>query len=68
MLSKSSAPYVPYIGILLTDLTYIDDGNDTFLDNEKETINYIKSKMNADTISVIIRGKFFVKQLPPKSS
>ena len=52
--SKTKLPWLPYLGIHLTDLTFIDDGNETFLDSNKTVINVQKAKLLATTIKTIL--------------
>jgi hypothetical protein len=47
-LHSSTPPCIPYIGVYLTDLTYMEDGNPNFIDNR---INFTKRSL----ISTLIR-------------
>jgi len=47
-LHLSTPPCIPYIGVYLTDLTYMEDGNPNFIDNR---INFTKRSL----ISTLIR-------------
>jgi hypothetical protein len=47
-LHSSTQPCIPYIGVYLTDLTYMEDGNPNFIDNR---INFTKRSL----ISTLIR-------------
>lgn len=40
-------PSVPYIGVYLTDLTFIEDGNPDFVGDEETLINFVKRRMIA---------------------
>lgn len=41
-LKKSVPPIVPYLGLYLTDLTFLNDGNPEFADNQKKLVNFMK--------------------------
>lgn len=41
-LKKTVPPLVPYLGLYLTDLTFLNDGNKDFLDEEKRFVNFQK--------------------------
>ena len=47
-LANSSYPGIPYMGVYLIDLTYMEDGNPDMIENR---INYLKR----DMISVVIQ-------------
>ena len=47
-------PKIPFLGMYLQDLTFIDDGNPDYLDQEKKIINYDKRIRLSNIISVII--------------
>jgi hypothetical protein len=46
-LLTKTPPLVPYIGVFLRDLTFIEVGNPTYLDEEKTMINFEKFRMLA---------------------
>lgn len=50
-----SPPKIPFLGMYLQDLTFIDDGNNDFIDEEKGIINFDKRMKLATIISVIQR-------------
>jgi len=52
MLSEVVGPIVPYLGIFLTDITFIDDGNKTLLDGDK--INFLKQKLIAKVLNKVL--------------
>lgn len=55
-MTSCSPPLVPYIGIYLTDLTFIEDGNSDFITHQvssKKLINWAKRKMVYEVISKI---------------
>lgn len=47
---KASSPRIPYIGLALTDLTFIQDGNPHLIDNK---INFVKRKCFSFVINSI---------------
>jgi len=51
--AAASPPLICYIGVYLRDLTFIEDGNDTYLNEETKLINYEKMKMLATTFAKI---------------
>ena len=51
VLKGCSRPAFPYVGLMLKDLTFIEDGNDNFLDKEKKIINWQKMRMISDVFS-----------------
>ncbi|KAH3762059.1 cell division control protein [Pelomyxa schiedti] len=46
-LQKIPPPCIPYLGIYLTDLTFIEEGNATFIE---EKVNFFKCRLQADVI------------------
>jgi son of sevenless-like protein len=54
-LRKASPPSIPFLAIVLTDLTFVDEGNSNFLvvDN-KELISVEKWNLEADIINQLI--------------
>ena len=46
--SLETVPTFPYVGLYLKDLTFIEDGNDNFLDKQKNIINFEKMVMIAN--------------------
>lgn len=47
-------PCIPYLGLHLTDLTFIDDGNTTWLPNSPQTINLQKAVMSANVVRLVL--------------
>ncbi|PVU88522.1 hypothetical protein BB561_005804 [Smittium simulii] len=52
-IQKSSPPSIPFIGLSLTDLTFIEDGNPDYYDDSKDMINFSKYIQTADIIRQI---------------
>ncbi|PVV01105.1 hypothetical protein BB560_004489 [Smittium megazygosporum] len=52
-IQKASPPSIPYIGLALTDLTFIEDGNSDYYGDSKELINFSKYSQIADIIKQI---------------
>jgi len=44
-------PMIPYLGVFLKDLTFLEIGNPRYLDSEKKFINFDKLRMISSTIS-----------------
>lgn len=60
MLHTAHPPCVPYLGIYLTDLTFIEEGNKNTLNNRDDLINFEKRRK----ISVVIREIQQYQQTP----
>lgn len=43
-------PLIPFIGLYLTDLTFIEDGNKDYINEEKKIINFFKRQKLAFVI------------------
>mmetsp|Transcript_31586 Transcript_31586/g.79216 ORF Transcript_31586/g.79216 Transcript_31586/m.79216 type:complete len:865 (+) Transcript_31586:113-2707(+) len=48
-------PLIPYIGVYLRDLTFIEDGNDSYLDSKLGLINWEKATMLSAVFQEITR-------------
>lgn len=53
-LRKLQPPCVPFLGVYLTDLTFIEDGNTDRLRADERLINFGKRQMTADKIQEIV--------------
>merc|ERR1712137_1025868 len=42
LISNQTPPLVPYLGVFLRGLTFIEVGNPTYIDEEKKMVNYDK--------------------------
>ena len=47
-------PIVPYLGVFLRDLTFLEVGNPTYLDEEETVVNYDKFRMMAVVFQELI--------------
>eukprot|EP00762_Andalucia_godoyi_P000953 ANDGO_03792.mRNA.1 Ras guanine nucleotide exchange factor A len=52
-LHQCSPPCVPYLGVYLTDLTFIEDGNQDFLDADQKIVNWSKRMLVSSIISEV---------------
>lgn len=50
-------PSVPYVGVFLTDLTFLEDGNPTWSDGGCTLVNMFKFRMIEHTISVLLSSQ-----------
>jgi hypothetical protein len=56
LLSKCSPPCVPYLGIFLSDLTFVEEGNPDTLEvagNAEPLVNFVKRRKVAEVIEKI---------------
>ena len=61
-LHSAKIPVVPFIGIYLTDLTFLEDGNPKYLDN---LVNFSKYHKIASVIDEIVSYQVLYKDLTP---
>lgn len=50
-------PSIPYVGVFLTDLTFLEDGNPTWADGNCTLVNMFKFRMIEHTISVLLSSQ-----------
>ena len=53
LLNLVSPPVVPFFGVYLTDLTFVEDGNPNYLDPEHKIVNFAKRMKTANIIESI---------------
>jgi son of sevenless-like protein len=53
-LRQLNPPCVPFLGVYLTDLTFIEDGNSDHLKTDERLINFSKRQMTAEKIGEIM--------------
>ncbi|KAI8147643.1 ras guanine nucleotide exchange factor domain-containing protein [Fennellomyces sp. T-0311] len=58
-------PCIPFLGIYLQDLTFIEDGNPNFLKKSKELINFAKRAKTAEVIREIQQYQSSLYRLKP---
>jgi len=60
LISTQTPPLVPYLGVFLRDLTFIEVGNSNHLDEDKKMINYDKYRM----LAVVLADLRKYQQIP----
>ena len=65
-IKQASLPIIPFVAVLLHDLTFIEDGNPSRL--ESGLINFVKHAMVADVVGSIVRYQSLGYHLAPVSS
>ena len=58
-------PCIPFLGIYLQDLTFIEDGNPNYLKKSKELINFAKRAKTAEVIREIQQYQSSLYRLKP---
>jgi hypothetical protein len=53
MIHSVNPPCIPFLGIYLQDLTFIEDGNPDYLKNNSKLINFAKQQKSAEVIREI---------------
>lgn len=61
-LQQTQPPSVPYIGLWLQDITFIDDGNKTYFEDNPKLINFDKLKLFSGVFCEI--EKYFMDDYP----
>jgi len=59
MLKRVTGPVLPYLGVFLRDITYIEDGNPDYIDDEQGIINFEKIMLLGEMLKQI---EMFQKQ------
>ena len=49
------APYIPYLGVVLKDLTFMEDGNDDKEEDNSDMFNFDKLRMISEVLAEINR-------------
>lgn len=64
--AKLSPPYIPFMPLLLKDMTFIHEGNKNYAD---KLVNFEKMRMIAKTVKIVrgCRSQPYVPSSPPKS-
>ncbi|EGG19007.1 Ras guanine nucleotide exchange factor [Cavenderia fasciculata] len=62
LLAKANPPLLPYLGVCLTDLTFIEDGNPDFIGN---LINFSKRRLVYNVISTVLGSQLSRYNLQP---
>ncbi|KAI9025102.1 ras guanine nucleotide exchange factor domain-containing protein [Phycomyces nitens] len=65
LIRSSNPPCIPFLGIYLQDLTFIEDGNPTFLKSTKDMINFAKQTMIAEVVQEIRQYQLVPYQFKP---
>lgn len=59
---QAHAPLVPYLGVYMQDMVFIEDGNPDFLKDYPGFINFHKRRLLADVIKDIIQHQVIDKE------
>jgi hypothetical protein len=54
IVNSAGKPWIPYLGLHLTDLTFVDDGNETRMGPNNGLINLQKAVMTAQCVSAFL--------------
>lgn len=64
-LKGTQPPVVPYMGLYLQDLTFIDDGNRSLVGEHESLVNFAKHRMTSAVIDEILRMSSVAYRLHP---
>jgi hypothetical protein len=64
-LRSNQPPCIPFLGVYLTDLTFIEDGNTDFLKQRQDLINFSKFQKTADVLIDIQKYQSMAYPLQP---
>eukprot|EP01094_Clydonella_sp_ATCC50884_P008539 TRINITY_DN1808_c0_g1_i2.p1 TRINITY_DN1808_c0_g1~~TRINITY_DN1808_c0_g1_i2.p1 ORF type:complete len:386 (+),score=48.63 TRINITY_DN1808_c0_g1_i2:359-1516(+) len=65
--AKSTGPFVPYLGVHLSDVTFLDSGNKKYLDDEKTIANYYLMERMFDHVTRLLhyaKTQYCLRRVP----
>ena len=63
--NECQPPCIPYIGLTLTDLTFLEDGNKSFLDAQKTILNFRKFNKISNVIDLCLKSQTIPYDIDP---